>query len=146
MDLTDLGLIGLFLGTFLAGTIVPFSSDVLYVAAIAAMPEQWLACLLVAIVGNTLGTITTFLLGRAGKTGWVEKYFHVAPEKVEKQKNTVKKYGPFAGLIGWVPIAGKPILVALGFYKAPSAVTCLMILLGIAARFGIWTLLLLIRI
>lgn len=142
MDLTDLGLIGLFLGTFLAGTIVPFSSDVLYVAILAAMPEQWLTCLIVAVVGNTIGTITTFLLGRAGKTEWVEKYFHVSPEKVEQQQSTVKKYGPFAGLIGWVPVVGKPILVALGFYKAPTFVTCLMILLGIAARFGVWTLIL----
>lgn len=142
MDLTDLGLIGLFLGTFLAGTIVPFSSDVLYVAIMAAMKEEWLACLVVAVVGNTLGTITTFLLGRAGKIEWLEKYFHVAPEKVEQQQSTVQKYGPFAGLIGWVPFVGKPLLVALGLYKAPSLLTCLMIFIGIALRFGVWTLVL----
>ncbi|MBR3500162.1 MAG: DedA family protein [Bacteroidales bacterium] len=140
MNLTDLGLLGLFLGTFLAGTIVPFSSDVLYVAIMAAMKEEWLACLVVAVVGNTLGTITTFLLGRAGKTKWVEKYFHVSPEKVEQQQGTVKKYGPFAGLIGWVPVVGKPLLVALGLYKSPTVLTCLMIFLGIAVRFGVWTL------
>ena len=139
MDLVNLGLLGLFLGTFLAGTVVPFSSDVLYVAILAAMPEKWMACLFVAVVGNTLGTISTFFVGRAGKTEWREKIFRVSREKVEQQKGTVQKYGPFAGLIGWVPFVGKPLLIALGFYRAPWFLTCLMIFVGIAIRFSVWT-------
>lgn len=142
MDLGDLGLIGLFLGTFLAGTVVPFSSDVLYVAIMAAMPKKWLACLIVAVVGNTLGTISTYFVGRAGKTEWIEKVFRVPREKVEAQQATVRKYGPFAGLIGWVPLVGKPLLIALGFYKAPRFLTNLMIFIGITLRFSVWTLVL----
>ena len=142
MDLTNLGLLGLFLGTFLAGTVVPFSSDVLYVAILAAMQEKWVTCLIVAVVGNTLGTITTYYVGRAGKTEWIEKVFRVSREEVEKQQGAVRKYGPFAGLIGWVPFIGKPLLIALGFYKAPQFLTCLMIFLGIAVRFSVWSLIL----
>ena len=142
MDLVNLGLLGLFLGTFLAGTVVPFSSDVLYVAILAAMPEKWMACLIVAVVGNTLGTITTYYVGRAGKTEWIEKVFRVPQEKVEEQQKNVQKYGPFAGFIGWVPFIGKPLLIALGFYKAPQFLTCLMIFIGIAVRFSVWTLIL----
>ncbi|MBO4465089.1 MAG: DedA family protein [Bacteroidales bacterium] len=142
MDLVNLGLLGLFLGTFLAGTVVPFSSDVLYVAILAAMPEKWMACLIVAVVGNTVGTISTYFVGRAGKTEWIEKVFRVPQEKVEEQQATVRKYGPFAGLIGWVPFVGKPLLIALGFYKAPRFLTCLMIFVGIAVRFTVWTLIL----
>ncbi len=142
MDLVNLGLFGLFLGTFLAGTVVPFSSDVLYVAIMAVMPEKWLACLIVAVVGNTLGTISTYFVGRAGKTEWIEKIFRVKKEKVEAQQSTVQKYGPFAGLIGWVPFVGKPLLIALGFYKAPKFLTNLMIFIGIAIRFSVWTLIL----
>ena len=132
----------MFLGTFLAGTVVPFSSDVLYVAILAAIDERWLACLIVAVVGNTLGTISTYFVGGAGNTEWIEKYLHVSHEKVEKQQDTVRKYGPFAGLIGWVPFVGKPLLIALGFYKAPWPLTCLMIFLGIAIRFAVWTVIL----
>ena len=142
MNLVNLGLLGLFLGTFLAGTVVPFSSDVLYVAILAAMPEKWMACLIVAVVGNTVGTISTYFVGRAGKTEWIEKVFRVPQEKVEEQQATVRKYGPFAGLIGWVPFVGKPLLIALGFYKAPRFLTCLMIFVGIAVRFTVWTLIL----
>ena len=142
MDLGDLGLIGLFLGTFLAGTVVPFSSDVLYVAIMAAKPKKWLACLIVAVVGNTLGTISTYFVGRAGKTEWIEKVFRVPREKVEAQQATVRKYGPFSGLIGWVPFVGKPLLIALGFYKAPRFLTNLMIFIGITIRFSVWTLIL----
>lgn len=142
MDLANLGLLGLFLGTFLAGTVVPFSSDVLYVAVLAAMPEKAIACLIVAVLGNSLGTATTYFVGRAGKTEWIRKYFNVAPEKVERQKSAVSKYGPWAGLIGWVPVVGKPILIALGLYKAPAAPTVIAIFTGIAIRFSVWTLIL----
>ena len=142
MNLANLGLVGLFLGTFLAGTVVPFSSDVLYVAVLAAMPEEAIACLIVAVVGNTLGTITTYLVGRAGKTEWIVKYFKVTPEKVETQKASVNKYGAWAGLIGWVPIVGKPLLIALGLYKAPTVPTVFTIFTGIAIRFSVWTLIL----
>lgn len=139
MDLTNLGLLGLFLGTFLAGTVVLFSSDVLYVAILAVMQEKWMACLIIAVVGNTLGTISTYFVGRAGKTEWIEKVFRVPQEKVAAQQGTVQKYGPFAGLIGWVPFIGKPLLIALGFYRAPWFLTCLMIFVGIAIRFSVWT-------
>ena len=142
MDLANLGLLGLFLGTFLAGTVVPFSSDVLYVAALAAMPEKALACLITAVAGNTLGTITTYLVGRAGKIDWLRKYLKTSPEKVEKQKSAVSKYGSWAGLIAWVPVIGKPLLIALGFYKSKTVPTVIAIFAGIAIRFSVWTLIL----
>ena len=56
--LQGLGLLGLFLGTFLAATIFPFSSDALYIAILAATKEP-LSCLIVGTVGNWLGSVLT---------------------------------------------------------------------------------------
>ena len=54
-DLGAWGLWGLFVGTFLAATVVPFSSDVLYVAMLQMTASPW-ACLAVATAGNWLGS------------------------------------------------------------------------------------------
>ena len=65
-DLSSLGLLGLFLGTFLAATVVPFSSDALYIAVMLATKQPW-ACLIVGSLGNWLGSVTTYVLGRCCK-------------------------------------------------------------------------------
>ena len=49
--LEGLGLLGLFIGTFLAATIFPFSSDALYLAVLATTGEP-VECLLIGTLGN----------------------------------------------------------------------------------------------
>ena len=139
--LEQLGYWGLFLATFLAATVVPFSSDALYIAFLARTKNP-MACFLVASAGNTLGGLVTYFIGRAGKLEWIEKYFKVSHEKLIKQKDIVNKYGVWAALLSWLPLVGDVILLGLGFYKSPALLTCLMILIGKAGRFVIWTYLL----
>ena len=102
----------------------------------------FLGNLLAATVGNWLGSMITFGIGWLGKTEWIEKWFHAKPETVEKQKRMVSKYGPFLGIICWVPIIGDVIAIALGFYKAGPLRSAFWILIGKLGRFIIWTLLL----
>lgn len=67
--LLDLGYLGLFLGTFLAGTVLPLSSDVLLIGMLAAKADP-AVCLVVAAVGNWLGAMTSYWLGwYAGGSG-----------------------------------------------------------------------------
>lgn len=139
MDLSSWGLLGLFLGTFLAATVVPFSSDALYIAVMIAT-KQPLVCLLVGSVGNWLGSVTTYFLGRLCKWEWLEKTFKVKRETLEKQKAKIDKYGVWMALISWVPIIGDAISIGLGFYKAPAFWTLLMLFIGKVLRFGVWTL------
>ena len=54
----DLGYLGLFLGTFLAATVVPFSSDFLIIGVLVAGANPLLAFIL-ATVGNWLGGLTS---------------------------------------------------------------------------------------
>lgn len=137
--LGELGLLGVFLGTFLAATIFPFSSDALYIAALAAGSAP-MATLLVATLGNWLGGVTTYFIGRAGRWEWIEKWFKVKPETLEKQKAKIDKYGVWMALLSWVPVIGDVICLALGFYKARPFWTIVLLLAGKFARFVIWTL------
>ena len=139
-SLKDLGLLGLFIGNFLAATVIPFSSDALYIAVLAFMKRP-MACFLVATAGNWLGSVVTYFIGRLGKWEWIEKWFKVKPETLRKQKEKIDRYGPWLALTCWVPIIGDVIAIALGFYKTRPLWTIVLMLIGKLGRFLVWNLL-----
>ena len=134
--LMDLGYWGLFLGSFLAATVVPFSADVLVIGMLVAGGAPW-ATIAIATIGNFLGGLTSYGVGRIGKWEWIIK-FGVKPETLEKQKAKVDKYGSWAALLSWVPFIGDVIAVALGFYRAKFLPSALFMLIGKAGRFVVW--------
>ncbi|MDR2037827.1 MAG: DedA family protein [Bacteroidales bacterium] len=138
--LINLGYLGLFIGTFLSGTVIPLSSDVLLIGILALGGNEWL-CLLIATIGNWLGGMTSYGLGWLAKWEWLERWFDVKPEKLHKQKETVNKYGAGLALFAWVPAIGSILLIALGFYKVKPKTTTLLLLGVCFVRFLIWTLL-----
>ena len=140
-DLGAWGLWGLFIGTFLASTVIPFSADVLYITVLQMTSSPW-ACLAVAVAGNWLGNLTTFGLGWIGRWDWIEKLFKINREKLEKQKVYIDKYGIWLALISWVPFVGDLFSIALGFYKTNPWLTAFLFLIGRTLRFLVWTLLL----
>ena len=138
LGLEKLGLLGLFIGTFLAATVFPFSSDALYIGALVAGIKP-AAVLIVGTLGNWLGGVTTYFLGRLAKWEWVEKHFNVKPQTLEKHHLFIEKYGVWVALLTWVPFIGDVIAIALGFYKSPAVWSLLLMLVGKFGRFFIWT-------
>jgi len=137
LGLEQLGLLGLFIGCFLAATILPFASDVLYIAVLVATGKP-IACLVVATAGNWLGGVTSYYLGYLAKWEWLEKWFKVKPETLEKQKKKIDKYGVWVALLTWVPGIGDVIAIALGFYRTPVFWSLTLMLVGKLGRFIIW--------
>ena len=138
-DLESLGLLGLFIGTFLAATILPFSSDALYIAVLAATKDP-IGCLAVGTVGNWLGSVVTYWIGWIGRWEWIEKWFKVKRETLEKQKVKIDNYGVWLALLAWIPIIGDVIAIALGFYRTRPWATMFLLLVGKFARFLLWNL------
>ena len=138
--LLEWGYLDIFIGCFLAATVVPFASDALLVGMLLAGGDVWMtvAC---ASAGNWLGGLTTYGIGRIGKWEWIEKWFKVQPEKLEQQKEKVDRYGIWLALLAWVPIVGDLITLALGFYKARPFGTMVLLLVGKFLRFLVWNLL-----
>ena len=138
-DLESLGLLGLFIGTFLAATILPFSSDALYIAVLAATKDP-IGCLAVGTVGNWLGSVVTYWIGWIGRWEWIDQWFKVKRETLEKQKVKIDKYGVWLALLAWIPIIGDVIAIALGFYRTRPWATMFLLLVGKFARFLLWNL------
>lgn len=138
MDLSSLGLAGLFIGTFLAATVVPFSSDALYIGILATGINP-VACLVTGTLGNWIGGITTYFLGRVARWEWIERVFKVKRETLEKQKKHIDRFGVWTALVSWVPFIGDVLVIALGFYKTPAVPTIILLLIGKFLRFVVWT-------
>ena len=110
--LLDLGYIGLFIGTFIAATVVPFSSDFLIIGILIAGGDP-LVSWICATAGNWLGGLTSYWIGRIGKWEWIEKWFHVKEETLLKQKSKIDKYGSLLAFLTWLPFVGDEKCVTL---------------------------------
>lgn len=132
----DLGYLGLFLGSFLAATIVPFSADVLLVGMLIAGGDMWIV-VAVATLGNFIGGLTSYGVGRAGRWEWIER-LGVSREKLERQKSRVDRFGAPIALLSWVPFVGDVFAVALGFYRVRFVPMAIYMFIGKCARFVMW--------
>ncbi len=130
---------GLFVGSFLASTVLPFSSDALLVGSLLAGGDVTLV-LVYATLGNFLGGLTTYYIGYLGRWEWIERYLRVSREKLERQSALVQRYGSLIAFLSWVPVLGDVVTVALGFYRVNFITSALFMLIGRALRFYIWSL------
>lgn len=134
--LLDLGYVGLFVGSFLASTVVPFSADVLLIGMLAAGGAPWMV-IIVATVGNFLGGLTSYGIGRLGKWEWIEK-LGANPEKISRHKAKIDKYGAWVALLSWIPFIGDVLAIALGFFRVRFVPSAIFMLIGKFGRFVAW--------
>lgn len=139
-SLIELGYWGLFIGSFLASTIVPFSADILLLG-ILTLEGNIVKCLFIATLGNWLGGLTSYWIGWCGKWSWIERGLKVKREQLEKQKHKINKYGVWLAFFAWLPFIGDIFAIALGFYKVQPVLSAIYMLIGRFLRFLIWTLL-----
>ena len=132
--LIEWGLPGLFISALLAGSIVPFSSELVLVTLVKlGLPP--VACLLSATLGNTVGGMTCYYMGRLGKISWIEKYFKVKKEKVDKMVNFLQGKGALMAFFAFLPAIGEVISIALGFMRSNIWLTTTSMFVGKLIRY-----------
>jgi membrane protein YqaA with SNARE-associated domain len=135
--LFEYGLLGLFLAGFLAGTVVPFSSEAV-LSLLLLNGFNWVDCLVVATIGNLIGGITTYYMGYLGKWEWVEKYWRIPRSKIEGTKVKLDKYGALLASLSFIPALGNVLVLGLGFFRVSPAMCILFMFLGKVARYVLW--------
>ncbi|HLP71267.1 MAG TPA: hypothetical protein VK155_00090 [Bacteroidales bacterium] len=133
----DYSLWGLFLASFLAATVVPFSSEALLSFLIINGTDPFTA-ILVATAGNTLGGMSSFGIGWLGKWEWIEKYLRVRRESITKWHDRLYKKGAVFAFLSWVPGVGDIFAVGLGLLRANVLITFLAMLAGKFLRYVVW--------
>ncbi len=133
--LGDLGYLGLFIASFLAGSVLPFASEALLgVMSASSLFNMWL-CLIIATAGNTLGGTTCYYIGRMGKMVWIEKFLRIPQNKLSKAQQFLQGKGSLCGFFAFLPFVGDAIIVALGLMRANVWGVNLSMLIGKFLRY-----------
>ena len=132
--LIDWGYLGLFISALLAGSIIPFSSELVMVALVKVGLSP-AVCVLATTLGNTLGGMTCYYMGHLGKTDWIEKYFKVKKEKIEKTQRFLQGKGALMAFFAFLPFVGEAIAIALGFMRSNVFLTTTSMFAGKLLRY-----------
>ena len=133
MDYISVGFTGLFIVTFLSATILPFSSE-LFLLFMLSKGYDPLICLLIATLGNSLGGLTNYGLGRLGDLKWLKK-LGVTEAKLKRSTIQIQRYGSWLAFFSWVPIIGDPLVVALGYFRTPFFKVLPLLVIGKFLRY-----------
>lgn len=128
------GLWGLFLAAFVSATLLPGGAEVVLVAYLHQHPESLALALAVATAGNTLGGLTSYLVGR------------LVPNKGKVNPRAMAwlhRYGYAALLFSWIPLFGDALCLAAGWLRLNPLFALPLYALGKLARLaavaGGWT-------
>ena len=135
----ELGLLGLFISSFIAATIIPFSSE-LVLSFLLANQYPLEMCLFTATLGNWLGGISSYGLGRLGEWTYIKYFTGLNRSKIEKVRGKVDKWKSLLAFFCWLPLVGDIFAVGLGFYKINFIKVSLWMFVGKMIRYVIWAL------
>ena len=132
--LTSYGYVGMLMAAFLAGSFFPFSSEAVMVGLMATGLDPW-QLMAYGTVGNVLGSVFNYSVGRLGKTEWIERYLHVKPKDMERAERFMAGRGAWMGFFAFLPVLGSAITILLGLMRANIAITFVAITLGKIFRY-----------
>jgi membrane protein YqaA with SNARE-associated domain len=117
---------GLFTAAFLATTLVPAQSEVLLAGLLLSGYAPWLV-LAVASVGNVLGSVLNWTLGRGIERFRHRRWFPADPTALARAEGWYRRYGKWSLLLAWVPIIGDPLTVIAGVLREPIPIFLLLV-------------------
>lgn len=126
---TDWGYVGLFLSAFVAGSILPFSSEVVLVILVR-MGLDPLLCLFAAASGNTLGGMTCYWIGHLGKRDWITRYLRVEPAKIDRVSRFLEGKGALFAFFTFLPYVGEAVAIVLGLMRSNVWITAVAMFVG----------------
>lgn len=132
----EYGLLGLFLATFASSTILPLPSEAVVATFIALKYNPYLI-LIVASIGNVLGSVTTYALGYFGLTKVLEKFSKIDEGKVRYFRQKSHKHGALLSFLSFLPFFGDIFTLALGLAKYNIYRCIFFIALGKTLRYAL---------
>ncbi|MBP6243205.1 MAG: YqaA family protein [Chromatiaceae bacterium] len=130
------GYLGLFFVAFLAATLLPAYSEVLFVGLLAAGYDP-LALWAWATAGNTLGAAVNWLLGRYLLHYQDRSWFPFKPDSLGLAQGWFQRYGIWSLLFSWAPIVGDTLTFIAGLMGVRFPLFLLLTALGKGARYAI---------
>lgn len=125
----------LFLSALGAATLLPLQSEAVLVALLLAGEHPAWALLLVATLGNVLGSWINWLLGRSIEHYRHRRWFPVSPARLQQAQAWYARYGPWSLLLSWMPVIGDPLTLVAGVMRERLWTFLIIVTLAKAGRY-----------
>lgn len=126
---------GLFASALIAATILPMQSEAVLVALILQGDHPVAALLIVATLGNVLGAVLNWLLGRFLLRFKDKRWFPASAAQLSRAQGWYHRYGRWSLLGSWLPVIGDPITVVAGILREPLPSFLLLVTLAKGLRY-----------
>ena len=130
-----LAYLSLFSFSFLAATILPFSSEVILATLLTTDDYKKILLLFFASFGNILGSSFNWVLGVYSLKFQDKKWFPFKRSQIEKASKWFNKYGKWSLLFAWAPVVGDPLTYIAGTMKIRFSVFILLVSIGKMLRY-----------
>ena len=126
---------GLFFAALLSATILPFQSEVVLFGMLLTHHYSAVALVLVASLGNILGSCLNWLMGRFLARFEDRPWFPLRRDKIEKAEGWYHRYGRWSLLLSWAQIVGDPLTIVAGVLREPFPVFLALVSIAKIGRY-----------
>ena len=127
--------LSLFSISFLAATVLPFSSELTLAGLISTSNYDNLLLLIIASFGNVLGSVVNWGLGFYSRNLTTKKWFLFKETQIERSSKWFSKFGKWSLLFAWVPILGDPLTLVAGLLRVRFLDFIILVAIGKVSRY-----------
>ena len=127
--------LSLFVISFLAATILPFSSELTLAGLIATSDYDNLLLLIAASFGNVLGSVVNWALGSYSRNLTTKKWFPFKETQIERSSKWFRKFGKWSLLFAWVPVLGDLLTLVAGILRVKFIDFIILVAIGKVSRY-----------
>ena len=130
-----IGYAGLFLSALVAATLLPMQSEAVLVGLLLGGGHSVALLLLVATLGNVLGSVINWRLGRYVTRFRNRRWFPATAAQMARAEGWYRRYGRWSLLGAWLPVVGDPLTVVAGVLREPFWVFLALVTVAKGGRY-----------
>ncbi len=134
--LIEFGYAGLLIAAFLAATLLPLGSEAILVALLLNGLDPT-GLVLVATVGNVLGSCTNYALGYWGGRPLIQRILRTSDKTLAAAEQRFRRWGLASMLLAWVPVIGDPLTLMAGILRVHVIGFLVLVTVGKLGRYWV---------
>lgn len=129
--------LGLFLSALAAASLLPLQSEAVLVALLLGGQQSVIGLIAVASLGNVLGSLLNWWLGRSLERFRHARWFPVSERRLLQAQRGYVRYGRWSLLLSWMPVIGDPLTLVAGVMRERLWVFLTLVSLAKTARYAV---------
>jgi len=125
----------LFFSALISSTLFPGGSEAVLLYKLNEGGDA-VTLVITATVGNVLGSLISYGMGRLGNEAVHKKWLRMDEAKVARAERWFEKYGMPSLLFAWLPIVGDPLCLVAGLLRSNVMMFLVLVTIGKAARYA----------